>query len=178
MIHPCGIACSALQVCTGCDATYPLSHYPFESRVRTGHARRCRQCARSAVQEWERRQKESGNFLVLTREYQRTYRRRHPDMIINAVRRRYARRFGAKGQVSRRDWTRLVNRFMGFCAYCRSRPADSQDHVVPLCKGGTHSIGNLLPSCQPCNSSKGGMYLIEWRRKMAQRDRGLWDNVA
>jgi 5-methylcytosine-specific restriction endonuclease McrA len=41
------------------------------------------------------------------------------------------------------------------CAYCGERPAIHQDHVVPLSKGGTDDLSNLLPSCQPCNQSKG-----------------------
>jgi 5-methylcytosine-specific restriction endonuclease McrA len=48
------------------------------------------------------------------------------------------------------------------CFYCG---ADSNhlDHVVPLYRGGTHSIGNLVAACQNCNLSKGKKLLSEWR---------------
>lgn len=36
------------------------------------------------------------------------------------------------------------------------------DHVIPLARGGRHGIGNVLPACQPCNSSKGARLLAEW----------------
>lgn len=49
------------------------------------------------------------------------------------------------------------------CAYCPS-PATTVDHVVPLAKGGSHSIGNLVGSCLDCNLSKGSKFLFEWKR--------------
>lgn len=48
------------------------------------------------------------------------------------------------------------------CAYC-DRLADTIDHVVPLVRGGTNYIGNLLPCCRSCNGSKGGKTVAEWR---------------
>ena len=45
------------------------------------------------------------------------------------------------------------------CVYCE-RPAQTWDHLVCLVKKGElngygHQIGNLVPSCKDCNSSKG-----------------------
>jgi len=48
------------------------------------------------------------------------------------------------------------------CAYCPDK-ATTIDHVVPLVRGGTNYEGNLTPCCKPCNSSKGGLTLVEWR---------------
>lgn len=47
------------------------------------------------------------------------------------------------------------------CIYCEKRPAESWDHLVSVVKnklphGPGHQIGNLVPSCGPCNSKKGG----------------------
>jgi 5-methylcytosine-specific restriction endonuclease McrA len=69
-----------------------------------------------------------------------------------------------QGTVSDRDWQRLVNRFGGLCAYCGLEPWRHVDHVVPLSRGGRHTIGNVLPACEQCNMSKGPKLLIEWRR--------------
>jgi 5-methylcytosine-specific restriction endonuclease McrA len=71
-------------------------------------------------------------------------------------------RYGTVGHHTRKDWLRLLNQHDGRCAYCDA-PADHKDHVVPLVRGGSDSIGNLLPACRKCNLSKGGKLLIEWR---------------
>lgn len=61
------------------------------------------------------------------------------------------------------DWERLVSRFQGRCAYCGEKRPLTQEHVIPLARGGRHSIGNILPACLTCNSSKGKKLLVEWR---------------
>jgi hypothetical protein len=73
------------------------------------------------------------------------------------------RRRGAKGRFSDRDWCRLVARHGGQCAYCHIAPATTRDHVIPVSRGGTSWIGNILPACESCNSSKHNKLLIEWR---------------
>lgn len=65
--------------------------------------------------------------------------------------------------VTTRDWDRLVARYGGLCAYCRTRPWSHQDHVIPIARGGRFAIGNLLPACASCNGSKGSKLLVEWR---------------
>jgi endogenous inhibitor of DNA gyrase (YacG/DUF329 family) len=64
-------------------------------------------------------------------------------------------------------WTEVVALFLKFdrcCAYCRQE-VDGQpdpDHVVPLSRGGSNSITNILPSCSMCNSDKRDLLLHEW----------------
>lgn len=67
-------------------------------------------------------------------------------------------------KVTAKDWRRLIARYDGLCAYCRTRPATDQDHIVPVSRGGRYAIGNLLPACRSCNASKNGRLLVEWRR--------------
>lgn len=66
--------------------------------------------------------------------------------------------------VTPKDIRRLIARNHGECAYCGATPALLHiDHVVPLKRGGRHSIGNLVPACQSCNSSKNARLLYPWR---------------
>ena len=44
--------------------------------------------------------------------------------------------------------------FNGCCAYCKTAKATTLDHVQPLAADGKHEVGNLLPACVSCNSSK------------------------
>lgn len=78
--------------------------------------------------------------------------------------------------VSMRDWQRMVNRYGGRCAYCGFRPRWTplhMDHVIPLKRGGRHSIGNVLPACGSCNVRKNARLLADWRQESSMRRRRL-----
>lgn len=48
------------------------------------------------------------------------------------------------------------------CFYCGAK-SDHADHVIPLSRGGTHDLDNLVPACAKCNFSKGAkLPAIEW----------------
>lgn len=61
--------------------------------------------------------------------------------------------------VTTRDLRRLVARWRGLCAYCQVDPWEHMDHVLPISRGGRHSIGNLLPACAACNFRKSARLL-------------------
>lgn len=48
------------------------------------------------------------------------------------------------------------------CFYCGGK-SEHLDHVIPIAKGGRHSIGNLVQSCQACNLSKNAKTIMQWR---------------
>jgi 5-methylcytosine-specific restriction endonuclease McrA len=63
----------------------------------------------------------------------------------------------------------------GQCWYCGTNymnPFDNLiiEHVVPLCRGGTNEIENLVPACSSCNESKGVMLVEEWRLHLPYGD--------
>jgi len=59
----------------------------------------------------------------------------------------------------------LTALFEGLCAYCGTRSANTWDHIVPVHRGGQSVIGNILPACHNCNSSKGTKNLELWMRE-------------
>lgn len=72
-------------------------------------------------------------------------------------------------KVTARDMARCLARFAGACAYCSTnftlelRP--TWDHIVPISRGGQHSVGNLAPACSACNTSKWASTVTEWRKR-------------
>lgn len=89
---------------------------------------------------------------------------------------RVRRRGAAKGWASHYTWAEVMRIHLQLgklCAYCHS-PIEGQpdpDHVVPLSRGGSDSITNILPCCSPCNSDKRELLLDEWL--VDRRRRGL-----
>ena len=48
------------------------------------------------------------------------------------------------------------------CFYCGSK-SDHIDHVLPISRGGRHSVGNLVAACAKCNLSKSDKFIVEWK---------------
>lgn len=85
---------------------------------------------------------------------------------------RRAREANAPGSYTWAEVTRLWITFDKQCAYCHEPTslADIQaEHVIPLSRGGRNDIGNLLPSCGPCNSDKRDLLLDQWAIDRARR---------
>lgn len=84
------------------------------------------------------------------REYQRT----HPEVVRGKNHRRRALKVNAKGVYTSSQWIALCYKYGNVCLCCDKKKKLTPDHVVPLSKGGSNSIGNIQPLCGPCNSRK------------------------
>jgi hypothetical protein len=90
------------------------------------------------------------------REIGRSYWQRHPDKARENKLRRRAREYGAEGSHTPAEFRAKVERYAGRCHWCgkRIRGTPHADHLIALVEGGTDDIGNIVPSCGPCNQSK------------------------
>lgn len=101
-----------------------------------------------------------------SRQFSRTWRAKNPEKVRLRAARREARERGAERLViTVKDIRRILR---APCVYCGG-VSTQMDHVIPLARGGRHSIGNLIGACQPCNLSKGALLVVEWRRRLARR---------
>jgi hypothetical protein len=57
------------------------------------------------------------------------------------------------------------NEFSNCCAYCGQEGDMQIEHVEPICDGGLHNIGNIVPACWSCNSSKRANKMESWYRQ-------------
>ncbi len=80
------------------------------------------------------------------------------------------RRKGAKGSHTLSEYREKVELYKGICVYCKKAKANTKDHIIPLSKGGTNYIDNIVPACVSCNSSKRDKILMEWRPNLIVAD--------
>ncbi|UJQ86226.1 HNH endonuclease [Gordonia phage GiKK] len=129
-------------------------------RCRT--TRRCEPCAKKRNGQGQK----SGAYKRAKRTYdcspENRKRTRGRKYISNAQRR--AIKKSVAYEVTDKDWRRLVERYQHSCFYCGVQGVMTQDHVIPLSRGGVHSIGNIVPACLSCNCSKGSKLLVEYVR--------------
>jgi len=96
------------------------------------------------------------------RAYYKQYRLNNADeMRNNNAKRRAQKLNNGTYKISKKELVRLYN---SPCFYCGSGENVEADHVVPISRGGQHSIGNLVPACRACNRSKHNKLLIEWKK--------------
>ncbi|WP_310582091.1 HNH endonuclease [Deinococcus sp.] len=65
-------------------------------------------------------------------------------------------------------WKQKLTQFAGRCHWC-GMPMGSivtMDHVIPLSRGGAHSLENVVAACSSCNSSKNDKLPHEWTGRL------------
>lgn len=85
--------------------------------------------------------------------------------------RRRGRQYGSTSHFTWAEFMRLFIALDQRCAYCdiRIEGQPDPDHVVPLSKGGSNGITNILPACRSCNSDKRDLLLNEWAADRERR---------
>lgn len=114
---------------------------------------------------------------------------RHPHIALrnrekSKRRKAQKRRLSLVVQVSDRDLrARLILEFGGQCAYCQrdiSVKTLELEHFIPISKGGTHTLGNLLPACFECNRGPDGKWDSdpeEWYKAQPFYSEARWRKI-
>lgn len=91
-------------------------------------------------------------------------------------------RYSRKNKVHQAEYmpeqvTALKVKFNGCCAYCGKFTSTELDHFIPVAKGGSDCLGNYIPICRQCNSSKSGSDPMEWYKQQPFYSEKRWHKI-
>lgn len=89
--------------------------------------------------------------LTMTREWKKE---NHQAVLTHNANRR-ARLMKAEGRFTAAEWRDRCIEYNHCCAYCGKQKKLTRHHVVPLSRGGSNKIENVVPACGRCNGSIG-----------------------
>lgn len=76
---------------------------------------------------------------------------------LHSKRLRKYREKGAKGKHTLQEWEELKKQYNWTCPDCGKKEPDiklTEDHIIPISRGGSNWIENIQPLCKSCNSKK------------------------
>lgn len=176
-----------MKTCTKCKIKKPEIEFFKDSSKKDKLSSSCKACKNAQNKEYQSKNKEAkaeydrirreakrDEINAKKREYYHTkgkavekiWRAANWDKVLT-----YARNSKAKRRAIERsydlpagDLITWVDSQPKVCTYCKCLCEDSYhiDHIVPLSKGGAHSLDNLTIACPFCNISKGNKTLNEW----------------
>lgn len=141
------------------NAKYRLEHLEAISARETERCRTPEFRARSVARYAANPQK----FRAYATKYRETHReqikasvRANPDKARAYCLRRRARKNGAAiNDLTAEQWQEIKAAYGYRCVYCgRKVQRLTQDHIIPLSKGGNHTVQNVVPACSSCNKRK------------------------
>lgn len=145
-----------MKLCGGCEQSLDDTAFSKNKLKSDGLDVHCKACAAKRYRAWKLSNLERDRARVSAWSKQNKEKRRESG---------HKRRLLEKAKsfsISAKDLKRILSMP---CYNCGSRQNITYDHVVPMSRGGNHGIGNMMPLCSSCNSSKGTKLLIEWKHK-------------
>lgn len=110
-----------------------------------------REKAREYYKEYYRKNKER------KKQYTRQWKKNNPEKCRHQWRVKRIRKKNAKGNHTLEEWQDLKKKFNYTCPHCGRKEPEiklTEDHIIPLSKGGTDYIKNIQPLCGSCNKKK------------------------
>ena len=162
-----------MKVCKACVQAKPDALFALSNKTKSGLSSRCRGC------ESERGKIRYQTIKNKVLEQSRQYREFNHDKRIEIERKsrlknKEKNRPGKNARQSIRNRTlahtpylildkELRKIYNSPCFMCGCKENQSLDHIVPISRGGSHSVGNIMTLCLQCNMSKHARTITEWK---------------
>lgn len=174
-----------MKKCSKCLEIKAFENYYKRNGNKDGHHNMCIQCWKNKNQKWyQNNRQQKLDYASIKREtnkpqanqYAKNYRKNNPEKIkqdnliwrknnpekVRELEHRRRARIKNNGEYEIRK-SFLIKLYKSPCINCGELGNITQDHIVPIARGGQHSEGNLQPLCKKCNSSKKDKLMTEWR---------------
>lgn len=163
------------KVCKTCLQEKPLEAFPKETRRQSGYSPRCKECTNTYNRNYYAENNKESILLKNQRWYEAN-RKRHRAMVIawTQENRAKANQYGAQRRARKKavtieevDYNAILERDGMFCYICEQEITSGQkaefEHVIPLARGGIHSMDNIKIAHMVCNRRKGDKLLSEMK---------------
>lgn len=184
---------SNTKACTKCGQIKESSEFGNHAGRIDGKSSYCLTCARIARAEYRKRQSinikkqqadnyqrnrakriEAARLYVLNLEHRKKknesnkrWQTKNKALVAFYSRKRRMRLIENKRFIIRKK--DLIKLYASACIYCGSLNRIEADHVIPVSRSGSDGIGNLVPACKKCNTTKQDLFIMEWRIKTLKR---------
>ena len=168
-----------LRKCKKCKVNKVIENFYKNKNVPSGYVFQCKDCVRQygsvyynknkksislKISEYKKKNRE--RFNELSRIWaknnpekrkiaRKKWKDKNRELVNHYEKARQNRLAGASGSHTLNQWLELVEQYKRMCAYCNCVKKLTKDHVIPVSKGGTDNIENIVPACVSCNSRKG-----------------------
>jgi len=164
-----------MQTCNRCKVEKSLKEFSKNKTRPNGLCPECKECAKKRAKNRYKKEGEKMRAQMASLR-ERDYERRLEIERASRERRKEKQRSGRNARQRVRNKILLEKKFLILpkeleklyrepCFKCGSKQNQSIDHIIPLSKGGNHSVGNLMTLCLRCNMSKRDKLFIEWKLK-------------
>lgn len=168
-----------MKACNRCKTKKAFSSFSKNSREDDLLCRECKECAKARAKiRYEKNGQKMRNQMAELRkiDYERRIaierasrkKRKEAQRPLKNARQQIRNRLIAKNNYDLKP-KEILKLYNSNCYNCETNEALSIDHIIPLSRGGNHSIGNLMTLCRKCNSSKGNKLLTEWQKTIRVR---------
>ncbi|MFE7624229.1 HNH endonuclease [Streptomyces sp. NPDC057509] len=173
----------AAKACSKCFVVKGHIGFAVARQETDGRAAYCRACSNVATRRWRKENPEkqaaaSRRWYVENRSRHahvvRQWKGANPDTVRASSRISRSIRRARKASTTvtpfthedmLRDWE---DHDLYGCAFCGG-PYEEIEHLVPLSRGGEHSLANIVPSCIECNRGVGGKHARDPWEWLAER---------
>lgn len=152
------------------------AYYDKHRQLRSEQKKQYRKLNRDKISQQKRRYYDQNREVIVER--LNKYSKTHTEVIRGCGRRAQSKRRAVKRRVTIGDSKSIAmweqqwrSKRTVVCHWCRKRVKTVDvhvDHVIPLAKGGEHTVENLCVACESCNLSKNAKSPEVWNKSLEQ----------